>query len=190
MEMVFDPVETAQARCPIPANSFFLGTSSSPEPTRITRPPNLPEMLGQFCSMEIEARITGWRSEAEGHVADLARKFTDHQGHPLDLSEWLPTREDRELMVQRVLVLYVDELPADRKFCFLDGEARERILTRDHKIASSGMFWGFSIGDNRLCPTTSMNHQRPSFLKTRGKSPCYRWAKAFATELNKQGGEL
>ena len=54
--MVFDPVETAQARCPIPANSFFLGTSSSPEPTRITRPPNLPEMLGQFCSMEIEAR--------------------------------------------------------------------------------------------------------------------------------------
>jgi ATP-dependent DNA helicase RecG len=78
--------------------------------------------------------ITGWRSEAEGQVVELARKFTDRRGQPLDLSEWLPKRELRELMGKSVLVLYVDELPADRKFCFFGGEARERILTGDHKI--------------------------------------------------------
>ena len=78
--------------------------------------------------------VTGWRLEAEQRVASLGRKFTDRRKQPLDLSEWLPKREERELMGQRVLVLYVDELPADRKFCFLDGEARERILTMDVKI--------------------------------------------------------
>ena len=79
-------------------------------------------------------RITGWRSEAEGQVRALACKFTDRRRQPLDLNDWLPRREERELMGHRVLVVYVDELPADRKFCFLNGEALERVLSGDLKI--------------------------------------------------------
>jgi ATP-dependent DNA helicase RecG len=79
-------------------------------------------------------RVTAWRPEAEAQVVRLAHKFTDRRNQPLDVSEWLPKREEQELLGQRVLILYVDELPADRKFCFLDGEARERVLTGDRKI--------------------------------------------------------
>ncbi|MGO8674761.1 MAG: RNA-binding domain-containing protein [Limisphaerales bacterium] len=79
-------------------------------------------------------RVTGWRSDAEAQVVALAHRFTDRRSQTLDVSEWLPRREERELLGQRVLVLYVDELPADRKFCFLDGEARERVLTGDRRI--------------------------------------------------------
>lgn len=79
-------------------------------------------------------RVTGWRPEAEAQVVRLAHRFTDSRNQPLDVSEWLPKREERELLGQRVLILYVDELPAELKFCFLDGEARERVLTGDREI--------------------------------------------------------
>ena len=79
-------------------------------------------------------RVTGWRPEGESKIVALAAQFTDKNRHKLNVSEWLPVREERELMGQRVLVLYVDELPADKKFCFFKGEARERILTGDRII--------------------------------------------------------
>jgi len=79
-------------------------------------------------------RVTGWRPEAEPQVVGLAKRFTDRRWQPMDLAEWLPVREEREFMGQRLLVLYVDELPAERKFCFLDKEAYERVLTGDRKI--------------------------------------------------------
>ena len=79
-------------------------------------------------------RVTGWRPEGESKIVDLATQFTDKNRHKLNVSEWLPVREERELMGQRVLVLYVDELPADKKFCFFKGVALERILTGDRVI--------------------------------------------------------
>jgi len=82
-------------------------------------------------------RVTGWRPEAEPQVVALARRFTDRRRQPVDVSEWLPARVERDFMGQRVLALYVDELPADRKFCFLEGEAYERVLTGDRKIPES-----------------------------------------------------
>ena len=42
--------------------------------------------------------------------------------------------ELRPFLNGRVAVVYVDELAADRKYCFLNGEAYKRILTGDHKI--------------------------------------------------------
>ena len=53
--MVFDPVETARARGRTSRSLLLPGTRSSPEPIPITWHPNLPETLGQFCSVEIEA---------------------------------------------------------------------------------------------------------------------------------------
>ncbi|MEI7733060.1 MAG: RNA-binding domain-containing protein [Verrucomicrobiota bacterium] len=80
-------------------------------------------------------RITGWRPEAEEQVAALGKRFTDRRNQALDLCEWIPQREVREFMGERILILYVDELPAERKFCFLNGEARDRVLTGDRKIS-------------------------------------------------------
>ena len=42
--------------------------------------------------------------------------------------------EIETLLGQRVAIVYVDELPADQKFVFLNGAAYKRSLTGDHKI--------------------------------------------------------
>lgn len=82
-------------------------------------------------------RVTAWQPEAESKVVGLATLFTDVRGNRLDLGEYLPVREEREFMGARLLILYVDELPADRKFCFLEDKAYERILTGDHRLSKS-----------------------------------------------------
>lgn len=38
------------------------------------------------------------------------------------------------LLVERIAVVYVDELAADRKFVFLSGSAYKRILMDDEKV--------------------------------------------------------
>src|SRR5688572_9880988 len=80
--------------------------------------------------------LTGWRPEAEPKLKEIARLFTDRQGHSLDLPECFPPPQIRRLLDQQVALLFVDELSADRKFAFYDGRAYERHLTGDQRISA------------------------------------------------------
>lgn len=78
--------------------------------------------------------LTGYRADAEPNIKTIGRAFKDHRGHSVDVTDALPVTELRDFMKQRVAVLYVDELPADRKFVFYKGDAFKRILTGDHRL--------------------------------------------------------
>lgn len=81
--------------------------------------------------------FTGYQEHAEPKLKELPKLFTDRRQRPLDLSDCFPPMELKPLLTGRVLILYVDELPSDRKYCFLNGEAYKRVLTGDHKISGS-----------------------------------------------------
>lgn len=78
--------------------------------------------------------FTGYQEHAEPKLKDLPGLFTDRPGHKLDMSDCFPPMELRPFLGGRVAVMYVDELAADRKYCFLGGEAYRRVITGDHKI--------------------------------------------------------
>jgi len=78
--------------------------------------------------------ITEWKAHAEPNLKEFSRLFTDRKGVKVDLSESFPQMEIRNLLGKRVAVVFVDELPADRKFVFLNGKGFKRILTGDHQI--------------------------------------------------------
>ncbi len=78
--------------------------------------------------------ISEWKDHAEPKLKDFPRLFTDRKGVLQDLSDCFPPMEIRTLLGKRVAIVYVDELAADRRFIFLNGNAYRRILTGDHKI--------------------------------------------------------
>lgn len=78
--------------------------------------------------------LNGWKDHAEPNLKDFPRLFTDRKGVKQDLGDSFPSMEIRTLLGERIAVVYVDELPADRKFVFLNGTAYRRILTGDHRI--------------------------------------------------------
>lgn len=79
-------------------------------------------------------QLTGYHEHAEPKLKKLPEIFTDRTGHQQDLSFCFPSMAPRLFMNGRIAIIFVDELPADRKFCFLNGEAYKRVLTGDHKI--------------------------------------------------------
>lgn len=78
--------------------------------------------------------FSGYREETEAKLKDLPALFTDRSGAKLDLREYFPLMQIREFMDGRVALLFVEELPADRKYVFYRNEAYRRVLTGDHKI--------------------------------------------------------
>lgn len=78
--------------------------------------------------------FTGYQEQAEPKLKELPKQFTDRYGKSIDLTDCFPSVEIRPFLDGRIAVVYVDELAADRKFCFYEGEAYKRILTGDHKI--------------------------------------------------------
>lgn len=78
--------------------------------------------------------VSGWKDHAEPNLKEFPRLFTDRKGVKQDLGDCFPNMEIRELLGERVAIVYVDEMAADRKFVFLNGMAYRRILTGDHKI--------------------------------------------------------
>jgi ATP-dependent DNA helicase RecG len=79
----------------------------------------------------------GYREEAEAKLKELPNSFTDRHGARLDLREAFPPMQIREFMGGRVALIFVDELPADRKYVFYRGEAYRRLLTGDHRITEA-----------------------------------------------------
>lgn len=82
-------------------------------------------------------RLTGWQPHAEPNIKELSRQFTDREGHLLDLADRFPPAQIKEVLRTRVAVVYVDELPADKKFAFYRGTSYKRQLTGDHKITQA-----------------------------------------------------
>lgn len=78
--------------------------------------------------------VSGWKDHAEPNLKDFPKLFTDRKGVKQNLGDCFPNMEIRNLLGERVAIVYVDELAADRKFVFLNGTAYRRILTGDHKI--------------------------------------------------------
>ncbi|MGV3721204.1 MAG: RNA-binding domain-containing protein [Actinomycetota bacterium] len=81
--------------------------------------------------------FTGYREAAEEKLKEFPFLFTDRQGGKLDLREQFPAMELREFPGGRVAVVWVDELPADRKYAFYRGDAWKRILTGDHRLVEA-----------------------------------------------------
>lgn len=79
--------------------------------------------------------FTGYQEQAEPKLKDLSTLFSDRQGRKLMLTACFPTPEIRPFLSGRVCIVYVDELSADQKYCYLDGAAYKRILTGDHRIS-------------------------------------------------------
>lgn len=103
----------------------------------------------------------GWKEHAESHLKDLPRAFTDRKGVVQDLTERFPSIELREFLTGRVALLYVDELPADRKFVFYKSIAYKRVLTGDHKmgdaeIEAQEVFKEEAVHARELQPVTGM----------------------------------
>jgi len=97
-------------------------------------------LLGLKEQGEGEARrwvFSGYRHEAEEKLKEFSRLYTDRKGAALDLREAFPPPQIREFQGGQVAVLYVDELPADRKYVFYRGEAWKRIFTGDHKLSEA-----------------------------------------------------
>ncbi len=78
--------------------------------------------------------LSGWKDHAEPNLKEFPRLFTDRKGVKQDLSDCFPHMELRTLLGERIAIVYVDEIAADRKFVFLNGSAYKRILTGDHKV--------------------------------------------------------
>lgn len=79
----------------------------------------------------------GYHEQAEAKLKDLPGLFTDRRGVPLKLGESFPPPEIRPFMDGRIALVYVDELSAEEKYCFLQGKAYKRILTGDHEITDT-----------------------------------------------------
>lgn len=79
--------------------------------------------------------LTGYSTDAEPQVRALRKAFRDADGHEMELADCFPEPEVRSFMSSRIALVYVDELPADRKYAFLEGTAYRRVLTADQKIS-------------------------------------------------------
>lgn len=81
--------------------------------------------------------FTGYQEHAEPKLKELPGLFTDRAGRPLELNDCFPPMELKPFLDGRVAVAYVDELAADRKYCFYQRDAYRRIITGDHKISKA-----------------------------------------------------
>lgn len=79
----------------------------------------------------------GWDAREEGKLKDLPRKFTDRNGRTLDLTRAFLPPVVRPFLDGQLVIIPVDELPADQKFAFFQGTAYRRLATGDHTIGEA-----------------------------------------------------
>ena len=73
----------------------------------------------------------------ENHLKqDLPKLFTNRDGNMLDLSTNIEKFEIRDFLNGRVAVVYIEELPDDKKFAYYKGKAYRRKLTGDHELTN------------------------------------------------------
>ncbi len=78
--------------------------------------------------------LKGYNEEAEGILKSIGTQFRDKDNNPVDVSDYILSYEVKELLNNKVCVVYIDNLPDELKFVFLDKVAYKRIITGDHSI--------------------------------------------------------
>lgn len=78
--------------------------------------------------------FSGWHEHAEPKLKEIPRQFTDRKGTLQVLSDSFRPPQIHDFLDGRVVVMYIDELAADRRFVFYQGKAYKRVLTGDHAI--------------------------------------------------------
>lgn len=82
-------------------------------------------------------RLTGFNQDNEEKLKELSQKiFTNEEGQTMDLQNYFPAYEIKPMLDKRVCLVFVEKLPEDLKFAFLQKTAYERKITGDHKIAA------------------------------------------------------
>jgi ATP-dependent DNA helicase RecG len=71
--------------------------------------------------------LSGWQEHAEPKLKEIPRQFTDRKGTPQELFDCFRSPQIHEFLDGRVVVMYIDELAADRRFIFYQGKAYKRV---------------------------------------------------------------
>jgi predicted HTH transcriptional regulator len=83
-------------------------------------------------------KFTGFSSaqSTEEKIKNIPKLFTDRSGNQAELSDYINPGiiEIRRFLDGNVCLIFVENLPEDKKFAFYRGDAYERRLTSDHKI--------------------------------------------------------
>lgn len=78
--------------------------------------------------------LKGYKEEFEPILKEFGKCFTDKDFNLIDITEFIVSYEIKEFMTDRVCIVYIDKLPDDLKYIFLDKIAYKRVLTGDHKL--------------------------------------------------------
>ncbi len=85
-------------------------------------------------SKEKKYTFTGYKSTFEESFKSLEKNaVTDIKGIPIDISEYIKF-EIKPFLDGHILAIYVEKLPHDVKYVFVNGTAYERKLTGDHPV--------------------------------------------------------
>ncbi len=76
----------------------------------------------------------GYNQDFEANFKTLLNEsFEDFEKRKIDISDYIRF-EIKDFLDKQILVIYVEKLPADKKYAFLNGKAYQRKLTGDHEI--------------------------------------------------------
>jgi ATP-dependent DNA helicase RecG len=78
--------------------------------------------------------FTGYTENQSSQLSDLRRKFQDSKGHLLESVGDHLRVEVKPFMDGQIAILIVAPLPADQKYCFINGTAYERFADQDQKV--------------------------------------------------------
>jgi ATP-dependent DNA helicase RecG len=78
--------------------------------------------------------LKGYKEDFEGNLKLLGQQFTDIHFKPIDVSEYIIGYEVKDFMKNKVCVIYIDKLPDEMKYIFLNKIAYKRTLTADEKL--------------------------------------------------------
>lgn len=78
--------------------------------------------------------LRGFNFDHEGSLKEALKRFTDELNHPKEIINHIHL-EQKDFMGKKLMVMYVDSLPADEKFVFYKKDGYERIMSADELIS-------------------------------------------------------
>jgi predicted HTH transcriptional regulator len=78
--------------------------------------------------------LKGYKEEFENTLKIIGKQFADKENNSIDVSEYIVNYEVKDFMNDRICVVYIDAIPDESKYVFLDKIAYKRVLTGDDKI--------------------------------------------------------